>query len=92
MAHYIVSYDLRNQRNYQPLWGALQQAGGTRLLESLWLLNSSLGAGVLTAELVKLIDNDDGVAVIELQGSSSWAAMRAQAAGTNWLQQNIRAY
>ena len=36
MAHFIVSYDLHNQRNYKPVWDRLESWGAVRLLESLW--------------------------------------------------------
>lgn len=92
MPSYLISYDLRKQRNYQPLWTALEEAGAVRLLESLWLANLNAGVGAVRQSLSNLMDNDDGVAVIELQPGSEWATMGALPAGTNWLANHIRRY
>jgi hypothetical protein len=89
MAHYIVSYDLHNQRNYQPVWDALESWGGARLLESLWVLTNSATAGDIRTALQNIVDNDDSVAVIELKPGSNWSTIRARQAGVDWLKQNI---
>jgi hypothetical protein len=66
MAHYMVSYDLHNQRTYQPVWNHLEKLGGTRLLESLWVLSSNQTATQIRDGLGKVIDHDDSTAVVEL--------------------------
>ena len=91
MAYYIISYDLHNQRAYQPVWRQLESWGATRLLESLWVLTSSASAASLRDGLLKVIDNDDSVAVLELKPGSLWATHRAKPDGITWLQQNIMA-
>lgn len=92
MAHYVISYDLHHRRNYQQLWDALRNAGAARVLESLWLLESTHDAGVIREILQRTVDNDDSVVVIELKPGSGWSAIRAQEAGANWLERNIRSY
>jgi hypothetical protein len=89
MAHYIVSYDLHNQRNYQPVWDALESWGATRLLESLWVLTNSATAGEIRDALKAKTDDDDSVAVIELKTGSNWSTWRARQGGTDWLKSNI---
>lgn len=91
MAFYIASYDLHNQRHYQPVWTALETMGATRLLESLWVLTSNLTATQVRDKLKAAADNDDSVAVIELKPGSYWAASRAKDPGVAWLRQNITA-
>jgi hypothetical protein len=91
MAHYVVSYDLHHIRNYHPVWIRLESWGATRLLESLWVLNSNLSAGQIRDELRVVGDNDDSFAVIELKTGSWWATAKARTLGTQWLQQNIMA-
>lgn len=92
MAHYIVSYDLHNQRTYEPVWAKLESWGATRLLESLWVVTSSKASGVLREELASAMDSDDSCAIVELKTGSEWSTRRAQKAGVDWLTRNIRNY
>jgi len=89
MAFYVASYDLHNQRHYQPVWAALESMGATRLLESLWVLTSNLTAAQIRDTLKQAADNDDSVAVVELKSGSNWACSRAKERGVAWLRQNI---
>jgi hypothetical protein len=89
MRHYIVSYDLHNQRNYPAVWEYLEGLGGTRLLESLWVLSHSATAGQIRDGLKMVMDGDDSCAVIELKQGSGWATQKARDAGVEWLRQNI---
>lgn len=91
MAHYIVSYDLHNQRYYQPVWTQLEQWGATRLLESLWVMTATLTAAQIRDGLQNIIDKDDSVLVVELKAGSWWANRLAKPAGVQWLQRNIMA-
>jgi hypothetical protein len=91
MAHFIVSYDLHNQRHYQPVWTQLEAWGATRLLESLWVLSINLTALQVRDGIQVVIDNDDSVAVVEVKQGSWWANRLARPAGVQWLQQNIMA-
>lgn len=91
MAFYIASYDLHNQRHYQPVWDALTAMGGTRLLESLWVLSSNLTAAQVRDKLRAAADSDDSVAVVELKAGSNWACTRAKDNGVTWLRRNISA-
>ena len=91
MANYIVSYDLHNQRHYEPVWKQLEQLGGTRLLESLWVVSTSLNATQLKDVIRNAADNDDSVAVIQLLPGAYWACSRAKEPGVQWLRQNILA-
>ena len=91
MASYIVSYDLHQQRHYQPVWNLLESMAATRLLESLWVVTSALTAQQIRDALQTVIDNDDSTAVIELKPGSWWANRLAKPAGVQWLQRNIMA-
>src|SRR5215208_7185798 len=74
MAHYIISYDLHKDRNYEPVWALLQSWGCVRLLESVWLGSLTGGAGAIRKAVSDAMDADDSVAVIELKPGSEWAA------------------
>lgn len=89
MAHYLISYDLRKQRNYQPLYKQLSDWHAQKLLESLWLAELRGPAEAIVNILKTLTDQDDGLAVIEIKPGSDWANIRALAPGTQWLRQHI---
>lgn len=89
MSAYAISYDLHNNRNYQPLWDALARLGAVRLLESLWLVKSSLGIIQIRDQLQSAMDNDDSIAVLLL--GNSWAVNRANANGVAFLKANVAA-
>ena len=85
MPMYVISYDLRKARNYEPLWKQLRDWGAERLLESFWLADLKGPAQTVRDLLIKHIDNDDGIAVIELKPNFDWGTLRCQAGGTQWL-------
>ena len=91
MAHYIASYDLHNQRTYQPVWDELEAMGATRLLESLWVVTSNQTASQIRDRLQAAADNDDSIAIVELKLGSHWATSLARKAGVDWLKRNILA-
>jgi len=84
MAHFIISYDLRKQRNYQPLWDTLASWGAVRLLESLWVVTMNATAAAVRDSLRTVIDSDDGVAVMEFRAGSGWGTVGARDAGNQW--------
>lgn len=93
MGYFLVSYDLHNRRDYQPLWDYLLKLGAVRVLESLWVVELTRGgAGGLTSDIRAVIDGDDSLVVIELKPGSEWATVRAKKAGQDWLQRNVRQY
>jgi hypothetical protein len=85
MPMYLISYDLRKVRNYEPLWKVLRDWKSVRLLESLWLTELLGPAPTIRDLLQPYIDGDDGIAVLELMPNFDWATLRCQPAGTNWL-------
>lgn len=91
MAHFIVSYDLHNQRTYPPVWERLEEWGAVRLLESLWLVTLDNTAGQVRDALKDVVDTDDSIAVVELKKGSGWATLRVKKDGTDWLRTNILA-
>jgi hypothetical protein len=82
---YLISYDLRKARNYEPLWQVLREWKASRLLESLWLAELKGPASEIRRILTSYIDNDDGLGIIELKAPFDWATIRCQKLGTEWL-------
>lgn len=91
MANYIVSYDLHNQRVYAPVWAYLQTLNGVRLLESLWLVSTSLTAVQIRDGLANVIDADDSIVVVEVSHGAWWAAIRAMPPGVAFLKNHVHA-
>lgn len=89
MAIFCVSYDCHKVRDYQALWTALEESGGVRLLESLWLISLDWTAVELRDAIMIHLDNDDSLAVLELDASKGWATAHAKEEGMEWLRQYI---
>lgn len=76
MALYYLSYDLRKQRNYQPLYDALSEFNAVRILESLWCFNRvNINSEGLLNYFRQFIDADDALSVSEVS-VSNWATLR----------------
>lgn len=75
MALFFIDYDLRNQRNYQPLYDELTRLGARRVLESVWSVErrNTTSAG-LRNHFKRFIDDDDGLCVSEVV---DWATRNA---------------
>jgi len=74
MALYTLSYDLRNQRNYQALYDELVEFDAVRILESHWCFKrANTSVSSLRDHFGKLIDSDDGLFVAEV---SNWASRK----------------
>lgn len=81
MALFLISYDLRKIRRYEPLYKLMAEWRGKRLLESLWLAELKGPASTIRDIVISRVDNDDGIAVIELRGQFDWASVKAYFAG-----------
>ena len=73
MALFFLSYDLRNNRDYQKLYDELASFNAVRMLESMWCFNrESTNAEGLRNYFQGFIDSDDGIAVSEVR---NWATL-----------------
>ncbi len=83
MALYFLSYDLRKQRNYQPLYDELSKFTATRVLESVWCFQRiNTTTANLRDHFAQFIDLDDGLLVVE---ATSWAGRKTlKSPPTNW--------
>lgn len=74
MALYFLSYDLRKQRNYQPLYDELKNFNAVQVLESVYsFARVGTTAALLRDHFANFIDNDDGLIVIK---ASAWASQK----------------
>ena len=92
MAYYVVGYDLHNQRTYAPIWEYLKGLRAVRLLESLWLVQSSYDVAQIRDDLSALGEANDSFAVVEVKPLSHWSTRRGKTEGTNWLTHHIQSY
>ncbi len=76
MALFFLEYDLRKQRNYQPLYEELARFGAVRVLKSLWAFNRiNTDATGLREHFRRFIDGDDGLVVMQV---NDWATVRTE--------------
>jgi len=75
MALYFLDYDLRKQRNYQPLYDELKKFEAVKILESSWSFNRfNTSCTGLSDHFRKFIDADDGLSVVEV---TDWATFNS---------------
>jgi hypothetical protein len=87
MACYIVSYDLRKQRNYDALYEAIKSYGTwAHILESVWAIVTSHTAAEVREHLSKFTDSDDGLFVIKSGKEAAWIGVTCK---NEWLKQNV---
>jgi hypothetical protein len=73
MALYFLTYDLRKSRNYQPLYDELDNFNAVRILESTWCFKRvNIDAKGLRDYFKKVIDDDDGLMVSQVDGWASY--------------------
>lgn len=89
MPFFLLSYDLRKNRNYQGLYDALDEAGGFSPLESVWLLEyaKTVSHGDVLAFFKEFVDDDDGLLVIAFDKRP--AAFKCKSGTANWLKGNF---
>ncbi|MEZ4809399.1 MAG: hypothetical protein R2819_03490 [Allomuricauda sp.] len=75
MALYFLSYDLRNNRDYQKLYDELKSFRAVQVLESTWCFKRvNTSATALRDYFKGFIDKDDGLLLDE---SVDWATYNA---------------
>lgn len=88
MKVYQVNYDLRKQRNYEPLYERIQGYGTyCHALESTWVIASNQTAAQIRDYLSQVMDADDGLLVTRLQGDAAWKGLGQKI--TDWLKQQL---
>lgn len=93
MSDYIVSYDLKKHKDYPRLYAALKQWRAVPLLESFWLVPDLKGPAAAVLDLLRrYIDNDDGIAVIQIVPGMQWCSLRAKTPGENFLLRRFPEY
>jgi hypothetical protein len=87
MTCFIISYDLRNARDYDKLHDAIRAYGTwAHILESCWGIVTEDTAKDVRNNLTKHIDDDDGLFVVK---SGNIAAWRNVLCKNDWLNKNL---
>ena len=90
MKVYQVNYDLRKQRNYEPLYERLKSYGTySHSLDSTWIIVTDQTARQIRDYLYAVMDGDDGLLVTRLQGE--WASVGLRESTDQWLEKRLAA-
>lgn len=87
MNTFIVSYDLRNQRNYSLLYSAIKEYWiWAKVLESLWIIKTNSSSIEVYDYLSQYINIDDGLIVIKSWRNAKWNNVNCS---NEWLKENL---
>lgn len=84
---YIISYDLRRNRNYDDLYDAIKSyPKWARIVESTWAVVTNKTAVQVRDHLSRILDEDDRVFVVKSGTEAAWRNVRCR---NKWLQDNL---
>lgn len=86
MACYLISYDLRKERDYDSLIEAIKKYKWAHVLESAWAIVTSQSATEVRDYLAQYIDDDDGLFVLKSGVEAAW---RKVLCNNEWLKENL---
>lgn len=89
MKCYAISYDLIGpNRNYDKIHKAIRNLGYYAYIhESLFIVKSSKSSGQLYDILIKNLDGNDKLLIIELGEDATWVRLNDEV--SNWLKSNL---
>lgn len=87
MKTYIITYDLRNNRDYASLHEAIKQySKWAKITESTWGVVTSKSASEIRDNLRSVMDSDDRLFVLKSGVEAAW---RNSICKNDWLQENL---
>lgn len=87
MTCYIISYDLRNTRDYESLYNEIKSYGKwARITESTWAVVTNKSAVRIRDDLSRVVDNDDRIFVVKSGVEAAWRNSRCR---NEWLKENL---
>lgn len=87
MSCYIISYDLRKQRDYESLYKEIKGYGTwAHITESTWAIVTEKTAIQVRDHLASCMDNDDGLFVIKSGVEAAWRNLLCK---SEWLKGNL---
>ena len=87
MTCYIISYDLRKNRDYESLYAAIKSySTWARITESTWAVVTSKSAVEIRDHIAGVIDSDDRLFVVKSGVEAAWLNTRCN---NKWLRDNL---
>lgn len=87
MKCYIISYDLRKDRNYDELYKAIKSYGTwAHIAESTWAIATDQTAAEVRTYLAQYLDSDDRVFVVRSGREAAWRNVLCR---SEWLKSNL---
>jgi len=84
---YIISYDLRNKRDYESLYEAIKSYGTwAHVTESTWAVVTSQKAKEVRDFLSESLDDDDRIFVVKSGVEAAWRHVICR---DEWLKENL---
>lgn len=83
MTPYLVTYDLKREKDYPTLWAELKRMGSHRTLLSVWLVASNFDADGLITHLSKFVDSDDKLWATEI--TKNYQFKNANGGTNDWM-------
>lgn len=86
MALYFINYDLRSTgHDYRRFHDALKVMGAQQALRSGWFVESNQPIRSLSDQLLSCMSPSDGLFIVEMASSATWAATRLLDNAGPWL-------
>lgn len=86
---FLITYDNHPPRNYMALYRLMAAWKAERLAQSVWLANLNADAGTVRDIVLRTLQINDTVAVVELKAGADWATINANPAASAWLSVNV---
>ena len=87
MPCYIISYDLRNERDYSALYEAIKGYGTwAHITESTWAVVADERAAEVRDDLLQHMDDDDALFVVKSGVAAAWRNVLCK---DTWLRHNL---
>lgn len=86
MTCYIISYDLVKERDYEKLYQAIKSYKWAQITESTWAIVTTDKAKKIGDDLLRYIDSNDRLFVINSGGEASWRNILCD---SQWLKDNL---
>ena len=84
MNTYLISYDLRNNRDYNVLYDWIRSYKTySKILESLWVIKTNKNSQTVYNHLSTLIDSDDWIFIVKSWREANWNNVLST---SEWLQ------
>ena len=90
MAQFLITYDNKPPRNYLALYRLMATWKAVKLAESVYLVTLNANAGTVRDIVMRTLQQNDVVAVLELKAGSDWATSCVSTAANAWLATYIR--